>query len=163
MTFALAQPHRAGEAGVTLIEVLVVLAVIGVAASATMLGLNAADRGTRAGAEAVRLAQYLTLGADEAMLGGRPLALVWNAGGYGFLIWSDEDAAWRAAPGLLAARHDLRAPLELSLRGTDDPVPVLIAPAGVGPARLFGLSGAGPRWVVEFDGFAATARPDAPA
>ena len=159
------KPRRNRDGGITLIEMLVVLAVIGVATGATMLGLNSADRDTRAQAEAVRLASYLSLGVDEALVGGAPLALIWDAGGYSFVAWSDINASWGvAAPNALAIRHDLRAPLQLRVDGQVTPVAVMIAPSGIGPVVSFVIEpltlGTGPRWIVEFDGFAASARPE---
>ena len=75
------------DSGITLIEMLVVLAVIGVATGATMLGVNASDRSSRAQSEAVRLANNLSLGVDEAMVSGTPLALIWDQDGYRFVAW----------------------------------------------------------------------------
>ena len=157
-------PRRSADGGITLIEVLVVLAVIGVATGATMLGLNATDRDTRAEAEAVRLARNLSLGVDEALLGGTPLALVWDASGYRFIAWSAVDAAWGPAkPNSLSNRHDLRAPVMLSLPGATATTPVLIASSGIGPTVEFEFGAtagsSSPRWSVAFDGFSATARP----
>lgn len=157
-------PRRGPDSGITLIEILVVLAVIGVAAGATMLGLNAADRDTRAEAEAVRLANSLSLSVDEALVSGAPLALIWDAGGYSFVVWSAAEETWGpASPNRLSARHDLRAPVALSRQGADTTAPVLIASSGIGPAIAFefGASGAGsnPSWIVAFDGFSVTARP----
>ena len=158
--------RRNRDGGITLIEMLVVLAVIGVATGATMLGLNSADRNSRAESEAVRLARNLSLGVDEALVGGSPLALIWDAGGYSFVAWSDTAASWgAAAPKSLALRHDLRAPLQLGVDGQDTPVAVVIAPNGIGPAISFVIAPAatvnGPRWIVDFDGFSASARPEA--
>lgn len=158
-------PHRRSpDSGITLIEVLVVLAVIGVATGATMLGLNATDRDTRAEAEAVRLARNLSLGVDQAILSGTPLALMWDAGGYRFVAWSAADAVWGPAkPSGLSRRHDLRAPVALSLQGEIATKPVLIAASGIGPAIAFefgsGVSTSSTHWVVAFDGFSATAQP----
>ena len=182
--------RRRGEAGLTLIEVLVVLTVIGISAGATMLGVNAADRDAGAQSEAVRLARNLSLSVDEALIAGQPLALVWDAQGYRFVMWSGQE--WRAAgPGVLATRHDLRAPLVLgqgvpgqadanptnaaptgsqqgvgAMAGDASGVPVLIAPDGTGPAAAFQISrpvGEGPRWLVEFDGFSTSVRRGDPA
>ncbi len=149
--------ERHSEAGLTLIEVLVVIAVIGVATGATMMGLNGADRDARAQSEAVRLARNLSLAVDEALISGQPLQLVWDDGGYGFAQW--RDGGWQPAgmPGL-AARHDLRAPLRMAMpTGATDPV--VIAVSGSGPARQFSFSGIGSPWQVQFDGFTATALP----
>ena len=157
--------RRNRDAGITLIEILVVLAVIGVATGATMLGVNSADRDTRAEAEAVRLARNLSLGVDEALVGGAPLAMIWDTGGYSFVAWSDASASWGAAgQNTLAIRHDLRAPLQLGIDGQDIPRAVVIAASGVGPAISFVIAppalSSGPRWVVDFDGFSAAARPE---
>ncbi len=161
---SLLSPKRSAVGGITLIEVLVVLAVIGVATGATMLGLNAVERDARAEAEAVRLARNLSLGVDEAMLSGTPLALIWDAGSYSFVAWSAADANWgRANPNSLSRRHDLRVPVALSLQGEIATKPVLIASSGIGQAIAFEFgstaSSSSPRWIVAFDGFSATAQP----
>lgn len=157
--------RRGRDDGITLIEMLVVLAVIGVATGATMLGVNSADRYTRSEAEAVRLARTLSLGVDEALVGGKPLALIWDSDGYRFVAWSDTSASWVAAgQDTLAMRHDLRAPLHLGIDGQDTPLALVIAPSGIGPAVSFIVAPAfpasGPGWIVDFDGFSATARPE---
>lgn len=158
--------RRRGDAGLTLIEVLVTLAVVGVATGAAMLGLNAAGRDTRAQTEAVRLARSLTLGADEAMFAQAPLAVLWDAGGYRFVQWS-ESGGWTAtASRFLTERHDL--PEGLSLQRADKAAgpsesPLMIRASGFGPVTTFTLDGADARWVVDFDSYAAIARAeDAP-
>ncbi|MGV8951231.1 MAG: prepilin-type N-terminal cleavage/methylation domain-containing protein [Cypionkella sp.] len=162
-----ALPDRNGEAGLTLIEMLVVLAVIGVATGATMLGLSAADRGARAQSEAVRLASNLSLGIDEAIVAGAPLALLWDQAGYRFVAWSDAKQSWEAIlPAQLSARHDLRDTLQLALEGTEARDAVLIAPSGVGAHISFVVSaktlGREERWIVDFDGFSANAHAQSP-
>ena len=158
--------RRSVESGITLIEVLVVLAVIGVATGATMLGLNATDRSTRAEAEAIRLARNLSLGVDEALISGTPLALMWDAGGYSFVAWSAADGIGGPANGAsLATRHDLRAPVAMALQGAATPLPVMIASSGLGPAVAFEFASTAANssqsWLVAFDGFSATAQPTA--
>ena len=158
--------HRPGDAGITLVEVLVVLAIIGVATGATMLGMNAADRNTRAEAEAVRLARNLSLGVDEALITGAPLALSWDAGGYSFIEWSPVKTGWDAANlAVLATRHDLRAPVVMRAQSDTTASPVLIASSGTGAAIAFEF-GSTPAnnnstWIVTFDGYTATAQPQA--
>ena len=159
-------PRRGADSGITLIEILVVLAVIGVAAGATMLGLNATDRNTRAEAEAIRLARNLSLGVDEALLNGTPLALMWDAGGYSFIAWSAADENWGPANGAgLSARHDLRVPVAMALQDAAITRPVLIASSGTGPAVVFEFASTAANssqsWLVAFDGFTATAQPSA--
>nr|WP_241427534.1 prepilin-type N-terminal cleavage/methylation domain-containing protein [Fertoeibacter niger] len=150
---------RPPQAGITLIEVLIVLVVIGVASGATLLGVNAADRGTGAAFEAQRLAQRLALGVDEALVAGAPLALVWDAGGYRFLRWQEDEPGWQPAAGALGARHELAGPLELS-SGKADPAPVLISASATGRPQVFAITGRGAGWQVLFDGFSARAVPE---
>ncbi len=156
------------DSGITLIEMLVVLAVIGVATGATMLGVNASDRSSRAQSEALRLANNLSLAVDEAMVTGTPLALTWDQEGYSFVTWSAVEQDWRAAaPGILAARHTLRSPLQLAIDGNDNHDPILLAPSGLGSPISFVFSSAavsdsatsnGAGWIVNFDGFSASAK-----
>lgn len=156
MTRPRAMQRRDAAAGITLVEMLVVLAVIGVAAGATMLGVNAADRGRRAEAEAVRLARQLTLAVDEALATGVTQALFWDARGYAFQ--RRDGAEWRsAAPPVLAGRHQLRAPVVMSGDSGD---PVHITPGSNGPVVVLRMTGGGGPWQVRFDGFSATAMPD---
>jgi general secretion pathway protein H len=68
------------EAGLTLIEMLVVLAIIGIASGATVLSLS--SHGPGAEVEARRLAGSMQAAADGAMLGGPPAALRVEATGY---------------------------------------------------------------------------------
>lgn len=153
--------RRRGDAGLTLIEVLVVLAIVGVATGAAMLGVNAAGRTTLAQTEAVRLARSLTLGADEAMFAQAPLAVLWDASGYRFVQWS-ESGGWTAtASRFLTERHDLPNGLSMQLAsGTtgQSAAPVMIRAGGLGPVTTFTLDGADIRWVVDFDSYSAVAR-----
>ena len=153
--------QRDSQAGLTLIETLIVIVVIGVATGAAMMGLNGADRGDRAQAEAVRLAQHLSLAVDEALVSGLPLLLLWDQRGYAFVQWQGGDEEWQpAAVPLLAARHDLRPPLSMVVSETRDAL--MIAASGSGPARQIDFQGIGLPWRVEFDGFSALAVPRGP-
>lgn len=153
---ALTSPRRSAEAGITLIEVLVVLAVIGVAAGATMLGVNASERGSRAETEAIRLAQRLSLSVDEAIISGRDHLLIWDDTGYRFERRT-ADGGWAAAEvPILAQRHDLPAPIRLAERD-GQPEPLTISAAATGPQTVLVLTANSTSWVVAFDGFTATA------
>ncbi len=77
--------HRVGltlaaDAGLTLIEMLVVLAIIGVASQATVLSLG--SHGPGAEVEARRLAGTIQAGADAAMTGNAPVSLRADAAAY---------------------------------------------------------------------------------
>lgn len=152
---------RNGQAGITLIEVLVVLAVIGVATGAAMMGIG--NRVSNAQTEAVRLARHLTLGVDEALITGQPLALQWDASGYSFgqLPAGQPDGeaeTWPAAvPAILGLRHDLVPPLELVAADTSIPAAVILPASGAAAALTFKIAGANADWTVTFDGFTAVA------
>lgn len=155
------QAVRDGQAGITLIEMMVVLAVIGVATGAAMMGLG--NRDNNAQTEAVRLARHLTLGVDEALITGRPLALVWDAKGYSFGQMPAGQAeggaeSWPAAlPAMLGQRHDLKQPLELASVDASLPASVLLPASGAAAAVTFNIAGADSDWTVTFDGFTAVA------
>lgn len=156
--------RRDAQAGMTLIEVLVVLAVIGVAAGGTMMAIG--DRGRSAETEAVRLARHMTLGVDEVLLSGVPLVLDWDAEGYRFgqmPVGQPQLApdAWPAAPlPVLGTRHDLPGSLALSLRDATLAVPVLLPASAAAPSVTFDITGTTPAWSVTFDGFTARAQPE---
>lgn len=150
--------RRDPQAGLTLIEMLVVLVIIGVMAGVAVLGLGSLDRGARAEAEARRLADRLQLASDQVLVSGAPLAMVWDAGGYRFLRWDAGLAAWEpSGAGLIDQRHSLPPALRLERAGASGTPPVLITPDLPQPEVLFRVSGTGPPWSVAFDGFRAAA------
>lgn len=139
--------------GMTLVEILVVLAIVGVMAAVVTLGVGAADRGMGVETEANRLADRLRLAADDVLVTRRPLALAFDDEGYGF-VRSDGAAAEVEA---LAERHAL--PPGVTLIGLGTTSPVNIDPDGAQPVAAFGLAKGDRRWRVEFDGLNAVARP----
>lgn len=152
------------EAGLTLIEVLVVLAIVGVMTGVTVLGAGLLDRGARAQGEAERLADRLRLAADEVLVTAAPLAMVHDAQGYRFLAWNAEAAEWRPSPqAALGPRHDLPAALRLEREGPEAAAPVIVTPDLPQPPVALIIvqsgAGAGAPWRVGFDGFAASAAP----
>lgn len=143
-------------AGVSLIEVLVVLAIVAVMTGASVLGLGVLDRGARPEAEALRLADRLRLAADEALVTLAPLALVWSDRGYRFIVWDARTATWRDhSQAALGATH--RLPPELSLAREDLGArdPILITPDLPQPPVTLRVDGEAGAFRVSFDGFAA--------
>src|SRR5690606_24066603 len=84
--------------GFTLVELMVVIAIIGVAAGAVMLSMP--DPRPTLAVEAERFAARLTLAREEAVMTNRPVALRADAAGYGFE--SFDGAVWTPLTGVLA-------------------------------------------------------------
>ncbi len=100
--------RRDPQAGVTLVEVLVVLALVGVMAGTVALSVGNGGRGDVAGQEADLLVARLNRAADEVILSGEPMRFDWTAEGYGFSV--SQDGAWQPHPvALLAEPHALPA------------------------------------------------------
>jgi general secretion pathway protein H len=141
------------EAGLTLVEMLVVLAVVGVMAGVVVLSAGSGS-GRGAEVEARRLAARLDLAADEAMVTGHSVAFVGDKDGYRFLVqqagqWRDE-----TAPAL----EPYRLPSGLSLEGTGAAPIVIGADGGGNPLDLRLVPRKGASWAIAFDGVATTAK-----
>jgi type II secretory pathway pseudopilin PulG len=134
---------------VSLVEVLVVLAVVAVGSAAAMLPLNATARGATAQAEAQRLAARLNLAADEAILRAVPLRVEGDANGYRFATGAG------ALPAALERPHALPGGLGIASEGGEAAWALILSPAAAGRAQSLTLSGRGARARVEFDGLAA--------
>lgn len=135
-SFAAARPTVASaEAGLTLLEMLVVLAIIGIASGATVMSLS--SHGPAAEVEARRLAGTMQAAADGALLGGTPAALYADARGY--RIGGD--------------RHAL--PDGMRLEG----VPTTVAPLALDDTSAVDLTlvRGDEAWSVRFDGLRASA------
>lgn len=140
------------EAGLTLVEMLIVLAIIGVMGGVAVLAAGGAGRVPGVEAEARRLATSIQLAADESLVTDQPLALAWDAKGYAFLTPNPDARGGSVAE--LSERHDL--PAELLLTGTGVPS---ATPISQDNALAMTLSGEEQSWNVRFDGLNATARP----
>lgn len=139
----------------TLIEMLIVLVIIGIAAGAVTLGIGAATRKPSVETEARRLASRLQAAADDAMLGDRLIAFTVDKHGYGF--------ATVAADGKMVARtdeafafHTLPAGITLAL---DTRPPVILGVDGSGKPLAATIENGSQRWQVRYDGMTAAAIP----
>jgi general secretion pathway protein H len=117
---------------------LVVLAVIGVMAGATVLGIGAATRAPSTEAEARRLATTIQQAADSAMVTDSSVALSWDEGGY-------------AVSG--AARHDLPAGMRLAVSGAKT---AILGVDGTGLPLTATIGTRADRWTIAYDGLRAT-------
>lgn len=94
----------------TLVEVLVVLALVGTVAGAVGLSLGAAVRGPDSRGEAELLAARMRLASEEALLTGQAVAFVWSDSEYRFLGLGPDGWAPHAVP-LLAEVKTLGGPV----------------------------------------------------
>ncbi|HZV85127.1 MAG TPA: GspH/FimT family pseudopilin [Brevundimonas sp.] len=141
---ATAGPGRHGRTGMTLVEMLVVIAIVGVSAGMVVLAVGGGRDDAAAQTEANRLADRLRLAADEALVAGRPVTLSMNAAGYGFETGAASSADW-------AARHELPRGVRLSARQAE----LVIDPDGAAPPATMAVRDGNHVWTVTFDGLNA--------
>jgi general secretion pathway protein H len=138
---------------VTLVEILVVLALIGTVASAVSLSLSPTARGTEARSEAELLVARMRRASEETLLTGQPVALVWSERDYRFLALME--GSWVAHPspllgkaktldaGVLFQGEALRggfAVTSAALPASGSPLVLLIGTNGGDPARAVVVS-----------------------
>lgn len=87
---------RQRQAGVTLVEVLVVLVLVAVAAGAVGLAIGPATRGGGVAQASQLLTARLNRASDEAMMTGQPVAFVWSDAAYHFEIL--QGTGWQPHP-----------------------------------------------------------------
>jgi len=141
----------------TLVEMLIVLAIIGVAAGAVSLSIGAATRAPSVESEARRFAIRLQAAADDAMLGDRMVALTADKGGYGFATVNADGTI----PQGTAALDPHRLPGGMTMALSAAP-PMVLGLDGAARPLVATLSSGGQRWMVRYDGLTAVASP-APA
>lgn len=141
-----------GERGMTLIEMLIVLVIIGVAAGGVALGIGAATRAPSVETEARRLALRLQAAADDAMIGDRIIAFTVEKDGYGFAAVGRDGAMAPLSDGL--AFHRLPGGIAVEL---DVKPPVMMGVDGAGKPLNATISNGEQVWVVRYDGMTATA------
>ena len=138
------------RAGMTLVEMLVVLAIVGISAGMVTLAVGGRNDAA-AQTEANRFADRLRLAADEALIVGSPVTLTMNPAGYGFETGSTAPAEW-------AERYELPRGVRLSAETAE----LLIDPDGAAPPATMTVSDRDRTWTVTFDGLNADVRVAAP-
>ena len=146
------------EAGLTLVEMLVVLVIIAVIGGAAVLGFGGAAGGATVQAEAQRLAAALERSADEAMVNDATLALSWDDLGYSVVRWNPDAKAWEPHhTGELGTRHELPSDVRLASDAAEPPLRIG-EQSRTGVAH-FTLDSGGRAWRVQFDGLEAAVAP----
>lgn len=139
----------------SLVEVVVALAIIGVMAGAAVLSVGAFDRSAAPDTEARLLAARINLAADTTLLEGRTLVLDWDERSYDVGYLNPSDGKQKAS--FIGGRKDL--PPSLQLMGPRPVGALPIMEAGGAEPTAFIVRGRTSDWRVVFDGLAATASP----
>ena len=149
---------RRADAGVTLIEILVVLALIGVSAGVVMYALPSTSQTRNLNQEAALLTARLNLASERSLINGQYYRLNWVAQGYSFEAWSGGD--WHeAVTAPLSEAHSLDPGMTLTDESSGPKGGVEISPdlmpSGATLVRLRISTDARERYIT-FDGASAT-------
>ena len=129
-TFAAPRPDRT-SAGFTLVELMVVLAVLALAATVVVMTMPGSS--AQVTAEADRLAVRIAALRDLAIVEGRPMAIVVSASGYGFERRAS--TGWESLPGRGFARRDWPLGVRLTQPTNGAPLRIAFDPIGMTSAR----------------------------
>lgn len=150
--------NRHSEAGVTLLEILIVLVIVGVMAGMVSIAAGVGGSKNALSRASDLMASRLTLVAERAALTGEDAAIAWDTDGYRFLQY--RDGTW-APYRMLSMEADERLGT-VHLDGAASPASAIIsADLGASDSRPL-------RWVMEsgadrvdvvFDGLSAWTEP----
>ncbi len=156
-------PPEPAQSGMTLIEMLVVLTIIGVTASLALLSIGLGG-GASGQNEAKRLESRLQLAADQSMLRDEVLAVNLTQHSYNFVQWDEATHKWVPTKvALLEEAHELPSGITLAStnRSATSDSGTAIVPLDVNAAVApleFTLDAGRSRWTIGFDGLTAKAR-----
>lgn len=137
--------QRAARAGFTLVELLMTVAIIGLAAGAVVLSVP--DARPSVAEDAERFAARLSRAREEAVLSNRPVAVEATAAGYRFSVFDGAD--WRPLTEGPFGPEPWSEDLSVSPTGA---VRVVFDPTGVAEPTALTLSRYGKSARVEIDG-----------
>ncbi|MFN3930941.1 MAG: GspH/FimT family pseudopilin [Brevundimonas sp.] len=137
--------RRLGRAGFTLVELLMTVAIIGLAAGAVVLAVP--DPRPSVAQDAERFAARLSRAREEAVLTNRPVAVEATTAGYGFSVF--DGAEWSPLSDGPFGREPWSKGVSVS---PTEPVRVVIDPTGVAEPASLTLSRDGRAARIEIDG-----------
>lgn len=139
--------------GMTLVEILVVLAIIAITASVSVLAMGG-DSNLRGVTEAKRIEARLQLAADQTMIDGMPRALSITAEEYRFLQLDPATGRWTPLDDrVLAEPFDI--PEDMHLRSDDGQSIYPLGADGSGQPFVLNLDWKERSWTIAFDGVTA--------
>ncbi len=110
--------NKRRQFGFTLIEVMLVMAILGLIASAVVFTLPGGERGGDSPHNAaVALRQQLNYAREYAMVRQQPVGLKFHEDGYRFLFWQDEQWKEKSPRGLRAQKTEWPMRWEFTSRG----------------------------------------------
>lgn len=130
-----AAPPALRASGMTLIEILVVVVIIGILAFSVTIAIGTLGGDTEVDDEAQRIADVISVALDQAELEGRDYGLRLEPGRYEVMVFDGRRQGWTAAPDdRWFRRHDLPPGLAIDLE--IDGRRVLLRPAQMAETLL---------------------------
>lgn len=108
------------QQGFTLIEVLLVVLLIGIVSGIVLLAATPNDSSRLVASESERLAEILTLAAEQAINDNRQLGLMLDDKGYRFVSFDDKTRQWLAVPDSLFAPYELPSNISIHVLKDDN-------------------------------------------
>jgi len=134
--------HRHAARGFTLIEILVVLAIIGIILGLVIVKLEQSDS-SRVRGEADRLSLVLERARDSATITGRSVAFSSDGNGYQFWLADANNGEWKAMAAESLEPHRLPEGVQLvalQVNGHDRPLGERLVFSAQGVADTFALT-----------------------
>ncbi|MES2338858.1 MAG: prepilin-type N-terminal cleavage/methylation domain-containing protein [Pseudomonadota bacterium] len=139
------------DSGMTLVEMLIVLAIVGILSGGVALSIGSATRAPSVESEARRFATRLEAAGDDAMMGDRMVALTVDDSGYGFAKVASDGLIPKGSPKL--DYHSLPAGVAMTL---DQRPPLVLGVDGMSKPLTATLANGDQMWVVRYDGLSST-------